>query len=155
METPKGERFKSQWCCELWIQLQVACSNLSKCIFIASIYIFSVENTSSIILSISRIKRMVYLFESFWVCCYRKRFTFCQRNTSSLKLEFFYRQMISAYLLFPPWEWYHHLATIDVITKMIVNAFPRITYPIRSIQRYIQVSIIIPIVHDWRKGLIT
>ena len=60
-------------------------------------------------------------------------------------------KMILAYLLFPPLEWCHHIATIDVIRKMIVIDFPHITYSIRSLHRYLQVSIIIPIVRDWRK----
>ena len=37
--------------------------------------------------SVSKMTRMVYLFESFRLCCYRKRFTFCLGSTSSLKLE--------------------------------------------------------------------
>ena len=49
-DPPKGDRFESQWSCVPWIQLRVACSNPSECIFIASINVFSVASTDSLVL---------------------------------------------------------------------------------------------------------
>ena len=54
---------------------------------IAKIILFSVQSTSSLVISISMMKRMVSLFESFRVYWILTRLIFCVGSTSSLNFD--------------------------------------------------------------------